>query len=149
MCLFLCLSPARSPCPCPTQSLFGPPGSCRDRRRYCNLVRCNSKSKCNKWRCRRNCPLKCGRCGTAQSVGGRKSIPGYVVHGLLYYPSSIWIDALKKFPLDLRKYSLRNFASEAAAANAGFVVTHKGHCGACSTLQGDFTERFVYGNAGR
>merc|ERR1711934_662463 len=36
---------------------------------------------------------------------------------------------------DLRKYSLRNFKSEAAAASAGFVVTHSGHCGACSTLQ--------------
>ncbi len=34
-----------------------------------------------------------------------------------------------------RRYELRNFSSEAAAAARGFSVTHTGHCGACSSLQ--------------
>jgi hypothetical protein len=34
-----------------------------------------------------------------------------------------------------KKYHLKNFASEAAARTANYKITHKGHCGACSTLQ--------------
>ena len=35
----------------------------------------------------------------------------------------------------LRNYHLANFSSEADVTAAGFNVTHKGHCGACSSLQ--------------
>ena len=34
-----------------------------------------------------------------------------------------------------RNYWLANFNSEAAAAEAGYSVTHAGHCGSCSSLQ--------------
>jgi len=34
-----------------------------------------------------------------------------------------------------KKYHLRNFANESAAIQEEFAVTHKGHCGACSSLQ--------------
>lgn len=32
-------------------------------------------------------------------------------------------------------YEIATFADESAAENSGFIVTHKGHCGTCSTLQ--------------
>lgn len=35
----------------------------------------------------------------------------------------------------LRRYRLKNFDTEAAAKSANFSITHKGHCGSCSTLQ--------------
>jgi len=35
----------------------------------------------------------------------------------------------------LRKYHLRNFVNESFAEQDNFSVTHKGHCGACSSLQ--------------
>lgn len=35
----------------------------------------------------------------------------------------------------LKRYWLKNFENETAATNDEFSVTHKGHCGACSTLQ--------------
>ena len=34
-----------------------------------------------------------------------------------------------------RKYRLRDFKSEEAAARDNFTVTHKGHCGSCSSIQ--------------
>ena len=34
-----------------------------------------------------------------------------------------------------KKYKLANFTSENEATEAGWNITHKGHCGACSTLQ--------------
>jgi len=35
----------------------------------------------------------------------------------------------------LKKYHLRNFASETEALNNNYSITHKGHCAACSSLQ--------------
>lgn len=35
----------------------------------------------------------------------------------------------------LKKYYLQNFTSEAAVDAAGFTITHRGHCGACSGLK--------------
>jgi len=32
-------------------------------------------------------------------------------------------------------YTIATFSDESAAEDAGFIVTHKGHCGTCSTLQ--------------
>lgn len=48
-----------------------------------------------------------------------------------------WVDQgdARSAEEDPRRYQLRNFNSEAAAADAGFSVTHGGHCGACSSLQ--------------
>jgi len=34
-----------------------------------------------------------------------------------------------------KKYKLANFSTEAEAIEAGWNITHKGHCGACSILQ--------------
>jgi hypothetical protein len=43
--------------------------------------------------------------------------------------------ALRFLDATQQDYELRNFASPAAATGAGFVVTHYGRCGSCSTLQ--------------
>ncbi len=35
----------------------------------------------------------------------------------------------------LQKYRLANFLTEEDVEEAGYEVTHQGHCGACSSLQ--------------
>ena len=40
----------------------------------------------------------------------------------------------------LRMYTLANFTTEAEVEEAGFNVTHSGHCGACSSLQVKFAQ---------
>ena len=39
------------------------------------------------------------------------------------------------WPKGKKKYKLANFSTEAEAIEAGWNITHKGHCGACSILQ--------------
>ena len=53
-------------------------------------------------------------------------IPGYC--GLQWSPTEVT-------PEGLKKYTLKDFPSEEAVAEAGFIITHKGQCGSCSTLQ--------------
>jgi len=53
-------------------------------------------------------------------------IPGYC--GLQWSPTEVT-------PEGLKKYTLKDFPSEEAVAEAGFTITHKGQCGSCSTLQ--------------
>ena len=59
------------------------------------------------------------------------SLNEFMSHGIdsvkLYY--QVQPSTGKKF------YKLANFSTEAEAAEAGWNVTHKGHCGACSSLQ--------------
>jgi hypothetical protein len=40
-----------------------------------------------------------------------------------------------KYAEDMIHYVIATFDSEEAAEESGFIVTHKGHCGTCSTLQ--------------
>lgn len=40
-----------------------------------------------------------------------------------------------KYAEDMIHYVITTFDSEDAAEESGFIVTHKGHCGTCSTLQ--------------
>ena len=40
-----------------------------------------------------------------------------------------------KYAEDRIHYIIATFDSEEAAEESGFIVTHKGHCGTCSTLQ--------------
>ena len=40
-----------------------------------------------------------------------------------------------KYADDIIHYVIATFDSEEAAEESGFIVTHKGHCGTCSTLQ--------------
>jgi len=35
----------------------------------------------------------------------------------------------------MKQYRMADFVSEKEAKDAGYVVTHLGHCGACSSLQ--------------
>lgn len=44
-----------------------------------------------------------------------------------------WSDNIDSFGHN--KYWLRNFANETECEEEGFVVTHSGHCGSCSSLQ--------------
>ena len=47
---------------------------------------------------------------------------------------------LKYLTSDKKKYELRNFGTRREAEEAGWVVTHQGVCGKCSTTQ----DLFVY-----
>jgi hypothetical protein len=57
------------------------------------------------------------------------------------YESSSWYEypeeavCAVKYAEDRIHYVIATFDSEDAAEESGFIVTHKGHCGTCSTLQ--------------
>ena len=53
-----------------------------------------------------------------------------------------WIEHEAESVAGNKNYLLRNFTTEQEVIDAGFNITHKGHCGVCSSLQVVF--KFFY-----